>query len=179
MTKTETQPWVLDGCAILNLAAALPLDQLSVMMRRPILAVQQAAAEALYLHDTVDGVLARTPIDVQALEIASLSSSELDDFVALASSLDDGEAATLALAHGRSYVAVTDDKAARKAALRLIPQVAVIGTASAVRYYVETNGVLAGETRKFLAAIERRAHFYPPSDDPERFWWTQYRNSAQ
>jgi predicted nucleic acid-binding protein len=171
MTSNKSRPWVLDGCAIINLAAALPIGQLHSLMRRRVFAVRQAAVEVLYLHDVIDGARVRQPVDLAGLEIDDLRSSELADFVAFARGVDDGEAATLAVAKGRSFVAVTDDLAARKAVGRTAPSLEVIGTAAAMRHFAETNGVTKEDAGNRLLAIEQRARFAPRADDPDRSWW--------
>jgi predicted nucleic acid-binding protein len=174
MTEFDLTPWALDACAAINFAAVLPVEEFSTAMSVNIVAVRQAASESQCLHDYVDGEKIRTPIDLRSLTVLDLAEPEFADYVALSAHMDDGEAATLALAHGRSFIAVTDDKKARKWARVIVPAVRIIGTASAFQRYAGLNSLSADEIRERLLTIQRRARFRPPREDEDYEWWHRH-----
>jgi predicted nucleic acid-binding protein len=96
-----------------------------------------------------------------------MNEAEADDYVTFSASIDDGEAMSLAIARVRGYSLVTDDRKARQFAMNL--GVEVYGTTDILRHWAEENP--NAEIGHLLRAIERRARYRPPDDDPNFNWW--------
>ena len=165
----------LDACVLLNLVASgRPLAEFAQAADVAFVVVLQAEREVVWL-DPEDPEDPREHVDLTpvitsgALDRIVLTDEELPRFVAIASELDDGEAATLAAAEARSLTVATDDRKARRVLTSLDPQPAVTSTAAIVRAWAENRSDL--EIRNCLLLIERRASFHPPRDDPDGDWW--------
>lgn len=171
MPSADPRPVVLDACVCINLAAAVPLGSVPRLLARPVVVVAQAAAEALFLHDVVEEEHVRTAIDLSGLDEVALTPGELATYVALARRLDDGEAASLAVAHHRGWSIATDDRVARRAGQELSPAPDVVLTSSLLRTCAESLGVDRAALGHMLRSVETRASFVPPRDDPNRGWW--------
>jgi predicted nucleic acid-binding protein len=171
MASADPRPVVLDACACINLAAAVPLGDVSGLIARPVVVVAQAAAEALFLHDVVDDEHVRQEIDLTGLDEVVLTPDELAVYVSLARRLDDGEAATLAIAHYRGWSIATDDRAARRAAQQLSPPADVLRSSVLLRACAASLGLDATAIGHMLRSVETRASFVPPQDDPNYGWW--------
>ena len=77
---TDEAPIVLDACVCLNLAAALDGDLAGLLGWIPYV-VPQVVAEALFLHDRVDGQLVAAPVSLQGLAVTSLTEEETTKYV--------------------------------------------------------------------------------------------------
>ena len=113
-----------------------------------------------------------SPTPVQILE---LESAETALFVALAAEIDDGEAATLAIARERGLDVATDDRKARRVAQRLnLPE--PVRTSRLLHDYCSAANLPESEVAEVLRATEQRARFRPPVSDPLHPWWTKALN---
>jgi predicted nucleic acid-binding protein len=169
------QPIALDACVLLNLVASgRPLQEFAATAGVTFMVVVQAEREVVWL-DPKDPKDAREEIDVDLLVAGGdlqrlvMADDELVRFVALARELDDGEAATLAVAESRRLAVATDDRKARRILTTLNPQPAVTTTAAIVRAWAA--GRTEEEIRACIRLIERRASFVPPRSDPDSDWW--------
>ena len=102
-----------------------------------------------------------------------LSDEELETFVTLALELDDGEAETAAAAIHRGGAIATDDKKAIRVLGLHAPGLVILRTSDLLRTWVVTRSIPGERVRETLVAIERKASFLPPRDDPERAWWVR------
>lgn len=170
----------LDACGLLNLVGAeLAATELAQALKLRFVVVEQVLAEAHWIQDVVDGELVRVPVDVSAsigssLEVAALTDDELGVFVALAADVDDGEAATLAVARACGLVVLTDDRKAQAMALRL--GVPLLGTAELLRQCTDQQRMSVGAIGALLRRVEGRARFFPRRDDPLHAWWAEHVN---
>lgn len=172
-------PLLLDACACINLAAALPLETLESNLGRPVRIVEQVAAEALFLHQQVDGQRVRIPIDVGVVETVRIEGGpELELYVRLAKRLGDGEAASLSISHHREVEVVTDDRAARKLAAVDAPKARVRGTAHVLRALTSAMGLQDQDVSDAIRRVESHATFRPPNDDPDLEWWLSAREAC-
>ncbi len=175
---TNAAPLLLDACVAINLAATgRPLSEFAAR-DEPLWLGERAAQEAMYLEPAEPGGV-REPISLQSaadagrLVMLELGPGELDLFVDFARDLDDGEAEALAMTASRGAVLATDDRKARRIAAACNPPIAVMSTPAIMRRWASTEPVpSADELATALRAIERRASFVPPRDDPDRDWWT-------
>jgi len=114
---------------------------------------------------------------VKVINPESLLEEEL--YVQFAADLDDGEAMSLAVCRARGYALATDDRKARRIAGRLAPPgVQLLSTSQIVHHWAVRTGAAPGELKRILSAIELRARFIPPHDDPLREWWMRTRSLA-
>jgi hypothetical protein len=167
---TDEPRIVLDACVCLNLAAALDGDLAGLLGWIPYV-VPQVVAEALLLHDRVDGQLVAAQVSLQGLAVTSLTEEETTMYVDFARHLDDGEAASIAVAGHRRWLLGTDDKAARRTASHASPLIAVLTTPTVIRRHTQLAGWSPSRIARALRAVEERAAFLPPRDDPDLDWW--------
>ncbi len=176
---TDPSP-LLDACVALNLiASGVGLRALQTSSE-PFDMSSEAAGETLWLDPETPGG-DRELIDVDALvndeqlSLVGLTDEESADYVEFAERVDDGEAATLAIARNRSRAVATDDRSARRLANTLDPPIALLGTSDIMRAWAERAGPTPNELADALAAIEQRAHYVPRRDDPNYEWWVSAR----
>jgi predicted nucleic acid-binding protein len=174
---------LLDACVAINLAAAARLDQMANSLQVTFMIVDQSALETGYLRDTVDGVTVLTPINLdqlapsETLEIRRLAPSELALYLELASIVDDGEAATIAVAiHQRIDLATDDRRARRLCTERRLAEPE--RTVSLLHAYAEAAGLTNDELRGMLIHVRDRASFLPARSDPHLKWWNDHIRDA-
>jgi hypothetical protein len=172
---------LLDACVALNLAATgRPTDILATLAPRFAMA-RQAAEETLYIETTTAGMATQEVVNLRLwvsaglLQILELESAETLQFITLAAEIDDGEAATLAIARGRGLEVATDDRKARRVAQRLnLPE--PVRTSRLLHDYCSEADLPESEVAEILHATEQRARFRPPTSDPLHPWWTKALN---
>ena len=170
----DEPPLALDACGLLNLAAAMPLEDVAAAVGLRLICVRQVADEALYLEHEVDGAIERRPVNLGGLDILVLESEELAQYVSLAATLDDGEAATLAAAQRRGWSVVTDDRKASRVARQLDPPVTIRTSASMLRLIAGRGRLAVPDIRDLLRRVEVGANFRPPPSDPDFVWWNEH-----
>jgi predicted nucleic acid-binding protein len=171
---------VLDACVLLNLFAAGRVEEILRSLSSRCLVSGYARREALWylvLVDQAGGTMERREIELEPLiaaglvEILDLTQEEQDTFVELAQELGDGEAASGALAIGRSAAVATDDAKARKVFARRIPPLSVVGTVALLRSWEARAAVSRTDIAATLQAIRLGARYYPRGDDDDAAWW--------
>lgn len=177
--KVPRRKLLLDACVAINLAAAAKLDLIADVLQVTILIAEQAASEAGHLRDTVEGAVVLTPINLEqyvvgeTLEIHELVEAELELYLELASIVDDGEAATIALAIHRSIDLATDDRRARRLCTeRHLPE--PLRTTALLHAYAETAHLNNRDVRQMLVQVRDRASFLPTRSDPHLKWWDDH-----
>jgi predicted nucleic acid-binding protein len=170
---------LVDACVAINLAAAATLDQIADTLQVTFIIVAQAASEAGYLRDVVKGTTMLTPINLdqfapsETLEIRELAPAELALYLELASIVDDGEAATIALAiHHRIDLATDDRRARRLCAERRVAEPA--RTVALLHAYAEAAQLKSDDVRQMLIQVRDRASFLPARSDPNLKWWNDH-----
>jgi predicted nucleic acid-binding protein len=168
-------PLLLDACVAINLAAADRIQHIAQAVDVTFTLARQAAAEVGYLRDLADGNLIRTPIDLgqyagDTLLIIDLTPAEFTVYLSLAREVDDGEAATIAVAAQRGLKLATDDRKARKLCSRLsLPE--PLHTLALLRTYADAAALQHAPLRDLLIRVRDRASFQPPRSDPDYKWW--------
>ena len=97
---------------------------------------------------------------------------ETELFIRLAVSLDDGEAAGLAIAKCRGWLLATDDRKARNLSSQL--GVTVITTPQLVRRWANHSRAPAKTIADVLRSIQRFARFAPHHSAPQYRWWMNH-----
>jgi predicted nucleic acid-binding protein len=168
-------PLLLDACIAINLAATDRLAHIAQLIDVTVALTRQAAAEVGYLRDIADGKPVRTPIDleqhaVDTLEIIELTPAEYPVYLNLALEVDDGEAATIAVAAQRGLPLATDDRKARRLCTQLgIPE--PLRTLGLLHAYADAAKLQQAQLCDLLGRIRDRASFQPPRSDPDLKWW--------
>ena len=171
-------PLLLDACVAINLAATGDIQPIAETIGVTFILVRQAAAEVGFLRGIAGGETIRTPIDLsqhtrETLEIADLMPPEYPLYLDLARLVDDGEAATIAVAVHRKLQLATDDRKARGlCADRHIPE--PMRTLASVHAYTDAAGLQQPKLRELLIKIRDRASFQPPRGDPDHKWWDDH-----
>lgn len=159
------------------MASGCPLSEFAAAAGVTFMAVVQVWREVLWLDpDNPDDPREEIDLDPLAasgdLQRLVLTDDEIVRFVALAREIDDGEAATLAVAESRGLAVATDDRKARRILSTLSPQLAVTSTAALVRAWAVDR--IDEDIRTCIKLIERRASFVPTGADPDGDWWRSW-----
>lgn len=174
---------LLDACVAINLAATGSLDHIANTLQVTFAVAVQTAAEVGYLRDIADGQAVLTPINLrqfepgQVVEILELTPAELELYVELAALVDDGEAATIAIAIQRKLDLATDDRRARRLCQeRHLAE--PLRTVSLLRAYADAARLADDQIQQIVTSIRERASFQPPRSDPDLKWWNDHANQA-
>jgi hypothetical protein len=97
--------------------------------------------------------------------------------VAFAVEMDDGEAATGALAISRGAIVVSDDRKARRIFGTRHPLLPLRTTSEIVEAWADRTNPSADELAGVLRDIETRARFRPGPSDPLLAWWSRARGT--
>ena len=169
---------LLDACVMINLAASgLYIEDIARRNKATFVMARTTATEVLYLA-TEDGGEPYEPIDVPQyvrdgeLTLVDLTPEELVSFMTLARSVDDGEAAMLALAMHRGWAIATDDRKARRVARESIPNPELTTTAAILHRWATGADAAPEDIRGMLRKIETKAAYTPRRTDRYREWWT-------
>jgi predicted nucleic acid-binding protein len=165
---------LVDACVLINLYGSGRFEAIAQSSGFDLLVAEEAAAEGLYVER--EGVLERIDLvrlrDVGVIRIVGLTKPEVATMVDFASEIDEGEAATLAIATHRQIAVATDDRGALRFINRRNLKVTVLRTSDLVRKWAEVD-VTADEIRMVLHLIESDARFRPGPADPNQDWWEQ------
>ena len=107
--------------------------------------------------------------------LASLSSDlEQNLFVNLASMIDDGEAATAALAVNRRWSLGTDDRGAIGYFTQNDFTFEIVSTLEIVKFWADTNAMEPDMVKTALTNIRTHGRYRPKSSHPLYPWWSKY-----
>lgn len=174
---------VLDACVVLNLFATGRVEDILGSLPSRFLVSRYARREALWYlgpSEQTMGAGDRRDVDLEPLvasglvQLADLTAEEENIFVELAQELGDGEAASGAIAVGRSAAVATDDAKARQLFARRVPVIPVVSTAALLRAWAARRGLDRAVIAATLAAIRLGARYYPRGDDDEAIWWQEH-----
>jgi len=174
----------LDACVLINLCATERISEIAAALATRFVVAREVSGETLGVRSGADpsqrspielGELVRTGV----LEIVDLEGEEIATFVRVAERLDDGEAATLALAVHRGLALLTDDRAALRLIASEYAGLEVLSTARILRSYSEQAHLPVGQIAACLLAVEERASFFPARIDPDGDWWRTQRRASQ
>jgi predicted nucleic acid-binding protein len=165
---------LLDACIAINLDAAGRADDIAKVLNIRFLMVPQAAREfgEIRIEDEVSVVSRRIDDGSEHLvaEVVSLTDAEVVAYVELARDIDDGEAATVAVARARSLTMATDDRKARRV-INEIGLPAPINTTTLLHDYSTTGRISRLEIGEMLRRIRDHANYIPRHADHNYAWW--------
>ncbi len=181
----KTEEIILDACSLINLfASGRAREILAALPARFIVASYVSEREALYTQiDPAAGT--REQIDLAPLVaegliqvVDLLTDDEVNTFVDLTMAgttmkarLEDGEAATCALARHRGYTIATDERKVLNRVRQTMPSQRARTTSELVKWWHEIAQISGDEARQVIRNIETRARFTPNRQDPFFEWW--------
>ncbi|MDE0475316.1 MAG: hypothetical protein OXI50_12200 [Gammaproteobacteria bacterium] len=172
---------ILDASCLLNLYATERFKDIAASLREQVAVADYVLdQEALFIRREAptDGEDEQLVVDLSPfvseglVEVMHLASpSEETTFVALASIIDDGEAATAALAIHRGCSVATDDRKARRVLSEQAPTVPLVSTLDLLVRWAETDSVPLTELRTALERVRSGASYVPGPRNPHYMWW--------
>jgi predicted nucleic acid-binding protein len=176
-------PILLDTSTTLNLLATRVSQAMLESLEVKCLVCSAVIAETLYIRSDdptqpVEAVSVNPWLQSGTVQTVTPDSpSEEKLYVQFAADLDDGEAMSLAICRSRGYALATDDRKARRLAGQLtLPTIQLVSTSQIVHHWAGRAVPHQSELTRLLAAIELKARFIPPHDDPLREWWIRSRS---
>ncbi len=161
-----------------------PAPGLEYLLHVPAKVAKEEALYILQLDEDDASKLVKVAIDLTPLLSAGVlntcdvqEQAEADDFVRLATTLDDGEAMGLAVAKNRGWLLGTDDRKA----IRLATQLGVtpITTPELVKHWADRSKPTDAELAAVLQRIQSFARFVPRRNSPLHAWWTDAAGKAK
>lgn len=153
------RPTVVDACSLLNLyAAGPPLDDLAGLGVR-FHVVPQVRKETLFIRGEGPGAPGRVPVDIET-------------------SVQDGEAASAAVAVAKGFTLLTDEALARRVMAARKYEHLLLTTADVLKVWVVAAGVDADTLREMIRRIEQRASFTIQRNHHLKPWWDQAAGRA-
>jgi predicted nucleic acid-binding protein len=143
------QPWSI--LTALGFRAHVPEQVLREVVRCPI--TQRAYSDEKHPFRISPNV-----------EIVQLASAEVEDFVAIAQHVGDGEAASIAVALARKLPLALDDRRARSTAKARDGTIGLIWTTELLRHPTLKAAFSADDIDAFFADAIRHARMYVPKD---------------
>jgi hypothetical protein len=170
---------VIDSCCVINLYAAADLHTVVPPLAHRFHVPAQVLDETQYIRqpDPADpGNLVRRKVELTpALDAGLLHRCDLDGpeelglFVQFAATLDDGEAACLAIAKVRGWTLATDDRKGRREAAGL--GVPVVTTPELLKTWADATQADAAAVAGLLRNVQEFARFVPHHTMPLHAWW--------
>ena len=185
LASSQMSLHVLDACSLLNLVASRRFPDIVRGTPALFLVPELAAAEIRYVRRGGTGADAdeREPVDLSDFQAAGLlvvasleTSSELASFVAFATQMDDGEAASCAIAVNRGGTLVSDDRKARRIMAQAFPGTRLLATSEVIKAWADEARLDPNGLAHALTDIEQRGDFRPGRNDPLEHWWNAARN---
>lgn len=172
---------ILDACCIINLYASSVMQEILESTPFPFF-VDEYVREKEALKIRAERENEFVDIDLESFiqngllkEVSLNDDSEINTFVNLAVSLDDGEARCGAIASHRNWVVATDEKLGIRIFSNLNPPIPTISTLEMLYHWSESKNISTEKIRLVLERIERRASYRPGSTHKYFTWWEEHR----
>lgn len=172
---------ILDACCVINLYASRQMAGIVACIAETVaVAVYVLRVEALAVYQTSaafpeerEAIDLRPLIDDGLLLTADLASAAEKAAMVhfISQRLDDGEAATAAIAVNRNWAVATDDRAARRRLTHDHGDIQLISTPQLLRHWVERAQPTADVVRRALRDVESRANYLVGQRHPLYAWW--------
>ena len=173
---------ILDACCVMNLYASRKMGEIiSAIAETVAVAVYVMKVEALTVYqeskraapDDKEQIDLQPFIDNEVLIAAALESdAENAAFLEFATQrLDDGEAATMAIAVNRNWAVATDDRAARRISQNQYEHIQLVSTPELMRHWQDIKKPDPHILRHALLNTENRANYLVGRRHPLYEWW--------
>jgi len=174
---------MLDACCVMTLYASGRMDDVlrSIPPSVTVAAyVYEEEALFIYAGPEDDVRREREPITLEPLVEAGLlaivsleSADEILAYVNLSSRLDDGEAATIAIASTRNWMVATDDKKAI-GVLETYERLQVVTTPDLLKHWADTTKASSEAIAEVLRAVQGRSVYKPGKRHSLFAWWQHH-----
>lgn len=172
---------LLDACCVINLFATRRVAEILTDLPYQFVVADVVQGEALLLRSGAGESAEMEPVAWEPIVSTGLvivlqltGDEEEATYVELTASLDDGEAATCALALQRGLAVATDDRKARRIMSSRAPQLLLLSTLDLIRAWCSLRDLGAHETAHVLRNVRVGGRFMPPRGNPLRAWWSQF-----
>jgi len=171
---------IIDACSLINLYASNYFESILKCQSKQFLIVEQVKNESFYIRKTSESVEDdnKEPIVLDpyvqsgVLQMVKLESqTEKTLFINLASQIDDGEAATFAVAIERKMEIITDDRKAIRLLKREAPTIVCFTTLDIIKSWTENSSIQLKEIKSVLNNILLRARYRPHKNHHLINWW--------
>lgn len=173
---------ILDACCVMNLYASKQMESIVSAIAETVavsLYVMQVEALFVYSESKKSNPADRESIRLEPLiengliTIANLeTAAEKNAFVNFTSQrLDDGEAATMAIAVNRNWAVATDDRAAIRVLSDQQHSLEVVSTPELIKHWQETRSIKQERLRRAILNIENRANYLVGRRHTLFAWW--------
>ena len=174
---THSRLMLLDSCSLVNFYASAHFESLLISLGGIAAIVDLVHDESQFIRTRSDsGEDEKEPIRLEEPIVSGLlmllqleSEIEFERYLELAVRLDEGEAATLALAASRGGTLVTDDRKALSIAREL--SVDTVTTPEVLHRWSQGADISETTLRKALENIRWGARFEPNRTHPLWTWW--------
>jgi len=176
----EQEGIILDACCIINLYAGSVMQEVlesipvSFFVDRYVRQKEALKIKAETENEFIDIDLTPFIQDKILQEVSLSGEDEVNAFVNLAVSLDDGEARCGAIAAHRNFVVATDEKVGIRIFSGLEPPVSTISTLEILYHWSDEKNIKPEEISKVLKNIEKKASYRPGSKHPYFAWWKEH-----
>lgn len=177
---------IFDACTLINLYASSFMGEIITSRRAQCYVVEQAFQESLFIRRPSDtgASFDKEPVvltpyfnngKLQSVKLENEDEQNL--FVNLAFQIDDGEAATIAIAISRHMQVITDDKKAIRILKQEAPGIACLSTLEIIKAWSETLSIQPEQIKAALSNILKYANYRPGKGHQLFAWWLTIINS--
>lgn len=170
---------LLDCCSLLNLYTSRRLTEVIDALPVPCAVADAVVDEAIYVlrGGSGDDASQREAVDLKPFIDSGHvrvwrpeTNEEFESFVDFAAEIDDGEAATCALAVHRTGAVVTDDRKTQRVMARSASRILVLSTSQTLKHWADSQHLNEDTLRPVLRDIQERTRFVPGRHDPLLAW---------
>jgi predicted nucleic acid-binding protein len=162
---------LIDTCCLLNLCASGELlNILQVISISVQAAIVEEVKQELQKIENIEHF--EIAIKQNLLLIVDFQSDvEETAFINYASEIDDGEAATGAIAINRNWAIATDDKKAAKFLSQESPYLQIVSTPEIIKYWSKIANIESSKLSNVLNEIRVKARYCPDKNHSLKSWW--------
>ena len=176
--ENPKSPIILDACCVLNFYHSghfLEILQAINVQFYVTLVVQEKELQKLQKQENDENQemnVLKMAIAQELLKVVDFESEEEEElFVNYAFQIDDGEAATCAIAVSRGWAIATDDRRAISFIKKEVPSLEILSTLDLIKYWSEAANLDSLKLREALKAIAVQGRYRPSKSHPLYSWW--------
>ena len=173
--------WYIDACPLINLYATGRLGEIITALGLRVHVTPRVLGETKFVYgrrglergDEIPVNLEPLFSNGSLIGTPPLTEDENEEFLTLATLIDDGEAEVMAAAIARGGGIITDDGKTLKKMPVLYPSLPMLTTITLVKRWTLQVGLTPEQIREVLLDIQIGGNFDPPRSEPERAWWLE------